>query len=93
MLSMVVTIKKENFTMNKRLGLLAIPVVAGLGVLGVTATSAFAHAAPVANQTVTASQAASTKEAPDASEAQGSTKTDDPNGPNVEQTGQNESAN
>lgn len=79
--------------MNKRLGLLAIPVVAGLGIFGVVAANPSAHAAPVANQTVTASQESSTKEAPDASETQGSSKTDDPNGPNVEQVGQNESAN
>ncbi len=81
--------------MNKRLGLLALPVVAGLGVIGVAATNTFAHAAPVSSQTTAAPQTASTKEAPDVSEAKQSTKTDDPNGPNVnvEQTGQNESAN
>lgn len=83
--------------MNKRLGLLAIPVVAGVGILGVAATGSFAHAAPVATQKVATSQASSTKEAPDASEAKVSTKADDPNGPNVgpniEQTGQNGSVN
>jgi hypothetical protein len=75
--------------MNKKLGLLAIPVVAGLGALSVTALNSSAHAAPVTAQSVTTSQASSTKEAPDAAEAQGTTKADDPNGPNVEQTGQN----
>lgn len=79
--------------MNKKLGLLAIPVVAGLGVLGAAALNPAAHAAPVTASIVTATQKTSAKEAPDTTETQDISKTDNPNGPNVEQTGQNESAN
>lgn len=79
--------------MNKKLGLLAIPVVAGLGALSVAALNPSAHAAPVTTQSTTSSQESATAEAPDAAEAKDSTKTDNPNGPNVEQTGQNETAN
>ncbi len=79
--------------MNKKLGLLAIPVVAGLGVLSVAALSPSAHASPVTAQSVTTSQASPENEAPDAAETQDTTKADDPNGPDIEQIGQNETAN
>ena len=79
--------------MNKKLGLLAIPVVAGLGVLSVAALNPSAHAAPMTTQSTTSSQESTTAEAPDTTEAKDSTKADNPNGPNVEQTGQNETNN
>jgi hypothetical protein len=75
--------------MNKKLGLLAIPVVAGLGALSVATLNPSAHAVPVTTQ----SAQTSAKETADSSEAQDTTKADDPNGPNVEQTGQNETNN
>ena len=78
--------------MNKKLGLLAIPVVAGLGALRVAALNPSAHAAPVTAHATTSSQESTTTDAPDAAEAKDSTKVDNPNGPNVEQTGQNETA-
>lgn len=78
--------------MNKKLGLLAIPVVAGLGALSVAALNPSAHAAPVTAHSTTSSQESTTAEAPDTAEVKDSTKMDDPNGPNVEQTGQNETA-
>jgi hypothetical protein len=79
---------------NKKISLLAIPVVAGLGAISVLGMSS-AHAA---SQPVSASQQAGTdaeiKDAPATPETSSATNNaDDPNGPNVEQTGQNESAN
>ena len=88
--------------MKAKLSLLAIPVVLGLGTLGVLTMTA-AHAAPA--PATSAQEATSSKEAPDATEKPGAKETsdatetpetnkvDNPNGPNVEQTGQNESSN
>lgn len=87
--------------MKAKLSLLAIPVVLGLGTFGVMTMTA-AHAAPAsaasAQQTAPdkeapdAKETPGAKEAPDAKETPETSKVDDPNGPNVEQTGQNESA-
>jgi cytoskeletal protein RodZ len=88
---------------SKKLGLLAIPVVAGLGAVSVLGMAS-AHAA---TQPITSAQqsASSDKEVKDATEAKGaseaasttespeSSTSDGPNGPNVEQVGQNETAN
>jgi hypothetical protein len=87
---------------NKKLGLLAIPVVAGLGAIGAMSIAS-AHAAPqpVASMQQSTAPDAEVKDATEAknapetksvTEASQSSKADDPNGPNVEQTGQNESA-
>jgi hypothetical protein len=88
---------------SKKLGLLAIPVVAGLGAIGaMSITSAHAAPQPVASvqqstapdaEVKDATEAKAPSEVKDATESPESNKADNPNGPNVEQTGQNESAN
>ena len=88
---------------SKKLGLLAIPLVAGLGAVGAMSITS-AHAAP---QPVDAAQhstvpekvvkdATEVKGAPETSsesESPETNKVDSPDGPSVEQTGQNESTN
>lgn len=88
--------------MNKTLGFLAIPVVAGLGAAAYMVVSPAAHAVPVPlitpvttvapttiNKPLTpSSEKVDTAEAPEAA----SKKTDNLNEPNIEQTGQNDTA-
>lgn len=86
--------------MKKKLGLLAIPVVLGLGAVGYLSTVPAAHAAPapvnVTNSSAPAGNDTETADTPEVSGASEATtnKTDAPGGPDVqvEQTGQNNTA-